>query len=115
MNNLQDLIAQHKGDRSYSKLAAASGDLVKSATLQRIATIPTGAFPEPKALEGIATAFNIPISDVVLAAGRSAGLSTEPMPDVHQLREQIFYWQHHTLTYKTALGSLHARIIKAKP
>ena len=115
MTTLQDLIAEHKGNRSYRALADASNGLVSSKVLDGIVNRPPAGFPSIGTLKGIATALNVPISDVVLAAGKSAGLDTHPMPNVHELRERIFYWQHHTLTYKTALGSLRARIIKAKP
>lgn len=115
MNNLQELMAQHKGKRSYATLADASGGLVSSKVLEGIVNRPPAGFPSTDTLKGIAVALNIPISDVVLAAGCSAGLDTHPMPDVHQLNEQVFYHQHHAATYKAQMAALHARIIPVKP
>lgn len=115
MTNLQVLIAEHKGKRSYATLADASGGLISAAIFQRVATNDAIAFPNVGTLQGVATALNVPINDVVLAAGRSAGLDTQPMPDVHDLNERLFYHQHHAATYKTRLAALRARIIKGKP
>lgn len=113
MNNLQDLIAQHKGKRSYATLANASGGLAKAASLQAIATKEAASFPNADTLKGIAAALNLHINDVVLAAGRSAGLDTEPMPNIHDINERMFYHQHHAATYKAQLAALRARIITA--
>lgn len=115
MNNLQELIAQRKGKRSYATLADASGGLASAKVLEAIINRPPAGLPTVDTLKGIATALNIPISDVVLAAGRSAGLDTEPMPNVHDLNERVFYHQHHAATYKAQLAALRARIIPVKP
>ncbi|GAA5227252.1 hypothetical protein [Paeniglutamicibacter antarcticus] len=111
MNNLQELIQAHKGKRSYANLAEASDGQVKAASLQALATATGTAFPSVNTLQGIATALNLHINDVVLAAGRSAGLDTHPMPDVHDLNERVFYHQHHAATHKAQLAALRARII----
>lgn len=114
--NLQDLIAQHKDGRTYAALADASGGLVKVKALQGLAgTKSASGFPSIDTLQGIATALNLHINDVVLAAGRSAGLDTEPMPNVHDLNERVFYHQHHAATYKAQHAALRARIIPVKP
>lgn len=114
--NLQELIANHKGNRTYADLAEASGGLLNALTFRNIAIKETAVrFPNVDALQGIATALNFHINDVVLAAARSMGLDTQPMPDVSHIHERVFYHQHHAATYKAQLTALRARIIPVKP
>lgn len=127
MNTLQELIAANKGTRTYVALAEASNGQLSDRTIHGIATktaAPT--FPTPNTLNGIAAALNLPINDVVLAAAKSAGLNTQPTnvaerinesvpdPDLADLREQIFYHQHHAATYKNQLQELRAHITPRK-
>lgn len=114
MNNLQELIQQHKGTRSYAALAKASNGRINASMLHRIANKEAKTFPAAATLEGLAQALNLPINTVILAAAKSAGLNPQPMPNVNDLNEQLYYHQHHAATYKNQLQKLRARISPRK-
>lgn len=114
MNNLQQLIAEHKGTRSYVALAEASDGRIAASMLHRLANKEAKSFPGATTLEGLAQALNLPINDIILAAAKSAGLNPQPIPNVDDIKEQLFYHQNRAATYKNQLQKLRARIAPRK-
>ena len=116
MTNLQQLIAAHKGPKSYRELAEQSGGRLEAKAFHSVATTATTAkLPSPAHLEGIASALGIPIRDVILAAATSAGLTPEPIPDVQELREQLLYYRLHTAAYKGRIAKQRAQSSREGP
>ncbi|ALV44702.1 hypothetical protein MB46_03425 [Arthrobacter alpinus] len=115
MNNLQELIQQHKGTRSYVALAEAANGRISASMLHRLATQEAKSFPGATTLEGLAQALNLPINDIILAAAKSAGLNPQPglnhhpTPNMDDFKEQLFYHQNRAATYKKQLDELRAQ------
>lgn len=93
--NLSDLIATHRGDRSYAALARDCGGAPASERLRQLVTAPIRNFPDPPTIKGLATGLRLPESEVVLAAAESLGLEVrrsrsrleELLPDTSGLTE----------------------------
>ncbi|WP_336794240.1 helix-turn-helix transcriptional regulator [Gordonia malaquae] len=62
---------------SYSSLAERTGDVITAAQWQQLGTGGLTEFPQPATLDAIATTLDVSITEVVLAAGRSAGLDVK--------------------------------------
>lgn len=107
---LQELIADAKGTRSYRAIADASNGLSKKDAIQAIATRANGGFPTADMLNGLATALNLPINAIVIAAATSAGLNTSAPQAPAELHESVYYWQQHTATYRTRYQALRDRL-----
>ncbi|WP_336794238.1 hypothetical protein [Gordonia malaquae] len=75
---LADLVQQQKAARglSYRMLQERAGDVITAARWQQLGTgTRLKEFPEPATLEAMATALDVHITEVVLAAARSIGLN----------------------------------------
>ena len=72
--DLQTLITERKGRRSYEDLAKAAGGKPTAARLQQIATNPMRSFPDPDTLRALHRALRVPLRAVVEAAAVSCGL-----------------------------------------
>ena len=86
--NLQELIAECKGDRSYADLERDGGGAPSSKRWWQIATKADPNFPDPATIRAIARALSVTETTVVLAAARSAGL-TIPLADASRLAELL--------------------------
>lgn len=114
MNNLQELIAKHKGTRSYAALAEATYGHISASMLHRLANHEAKTFPGAKTLQALAQALELPINDVILAAAKSAGLNPQPVPNTDELQEQLFYHQNQAATYKNQLQELRSSVVPRK-
>jgi hypothetical protein len=73
--DLRDLIARHKGDRSYDRLARESHDNPTSGRWHQLATQPRQSnFPRPDTIQGVARTLGVTVTEVVMAAARSMGI-----------------------------------------
>ncbi|MDN4611915.1 hypothetical protein [Arthrobacter burdickii] len=76
-DGIQNLILNHKGDRSYGRLERDAGGYPSSRALQKAATSPASGFPDPRTISGLSRALNVPIADVIRAYAVSLGLPME--------------------------------------
>lgn len=84
--DLQTLIIERKGRRSYEDLAKAAGGKPTAARLQQIATSPMRSFPDPGTLRALHRALRVPLRAVVEAAATSCGL------DLGDSRSRLETW-----------------------
>ncbi|AOZ64374.1 LamD-like protein [Mycobacterium phage Marcoliusprime] len=76
--HITDLILARKNDRSYRQLEAASGGIVKAQRWNQIANgLRVVEFPEPRTIEAIAQALDVPVSTVLLSFGEALGLAVD--------------------------------------
>lgn len=74
--NLAQLIAAHKGQRSYADLERDCGGTPKAARWQQLATAPPKNFPDPPTIEALARGLKVPAVTVVLSSAESLGIDT---------------------------------------
>lgn len=86
--DLQTLIIERKGRRSYEDLARAAGGNPTAARLQQIATnpAPMRSFPSLDTLRALHRALRVPLRTVVEAAAESCGL------DISGPRSRLEQW-----------------------
>jgi hypothetical protein len=80
---LQYLIQDHKGDRSYAKLAADCGLLSPTAgrSVHKLAHNSIRSFPDPDTITGLARGLRVTPLEVLKAAAVSVGISVDATPD----------------------------------
>lgn len=76
--NLAQLLMSHSDDRSFEELEKDCGGRPSAEDLERIATKPLMAFPDPDSIRKLARALRVPESQVVLAAAESLALDVSP-------------------------------------
>lgn len=77
--NLQDLILERKGDRSYEDISRDSGGYPLKARIQQLGgNRAPRTFPEADTLIGLARGLSVPVSEIVMAAARSLGMPIPP-------------------------------------
>lgn len=74
---LQELIAQRKGGRSFSKLSEDAGNVPSASRFHQLST-EVGDFPNRETIEGIAQALRLPVRAIVVATMASFGWDTGP-------------------------------------
>lgn len=72
--NLNELVLNHKGARSYDDLERECGGVLSSQRLQQIATAPPKQFPKAETIRVLAKLLGVKESVVVLAVAESLGL-----------------------------------------
>lgn len=77
---LEQLVLDHKGDRSYDRLGKDCGNNPTGKRLQQITTMGIKNFPDPDTIRGLSRGLGVSITDVVLASARSLGLSVASDP-----------------------------------
>lgn len=75
--DLMELIRATKGDRSYADLERAGGGSPSAKRWQQLATKPQANFPDPPTIRAMARALGVSESSVIVAAGRSLGLTLD--------------------------------------
>lgn len=110
--NFQELVQQHKGNRSYAQISAAAGGTPTTKALQSIVKDGFKRLPDADTLTGVSRAFGISTRELLLAAARTIGLdvdntsSNPDRPGTPEPEEQIYYWRNHAEHYKArALGA----------
>lgn len=73
--NLAQLILAKKGDRTYSKISEDCGGLPTQRRLNSLVLKPMIAFPDVETLRGLSIGLGVSMTDVLLASGRSLGLT----------------------------------------
>ena len=81
-NDLRELIAGTKGERSYEALSRDCGGVPTSKRLHQLATTTLKNFPDPPTIEGLARGLGVTVTEIVLASARSLGLSVRDLSDV---------------------------------
>jgi hypothetical protein len=76
-DGIQNLIRNHKGDRSYGRLERDAGGYPTAKAIQKAATGPTSGFADPRTIAGLSRALNVPIATVIRAYAVSLGLPME--------------------------------------
>lgn len=77
IGDLQHLLAQRKGTRSYERLSRDCGGNPGAKRLQQLGTQPIKNFPDPPTVEGLARGLGVTRTEVVLACARSLGVAVE--------------------------------------
>lgn len=72
--NLQELIAAHKGDRSYRELAKACGNNPTAGRLQQMSAGDLKEWPKPETIQSLSRGLRVSEVAVVLAVAESLGL-----------------------------------------
>lgn len=81
-NDLRELIAGTKGERSYEALSRDCGGAPTSKRLHQLATTTLKNFPDPLTIQGLARGLGVSVTEVVLASARSLGLPVRDLGDV---------------------------------
>ena len=81
-NDLRDLIAGTKGERSYETLSRDCGGTPTAKRLHQLATAEPKNFPDPPTIQGLARGLGVTVTEVVLASARSLGLAVRSLGDV---------------------------------
>ena len=77
--NLADLIRERKGDRSFEEISRDSGGYPNKPRIQQLAGgREVKTFPEPETLMGLSRGLSVPLTEVILAAGRTLGMPIPP-------------------------------------
>jgi hypothetical protein len=110
--NFQQLVLQHKGNKSYAQVSAAAGGTPSTKALQAIVKYGFKRLPDADTLTGVSRAFGINTRELLLAAARTIGLDVDDAdtnlerPGTPEPEEQIYYWRKHAEHYKArALGA----------
>lgn len=72
--DLQQLLLERKGGRSYDRLSEDCGGIPTDKRLNQIAKHGIKNFPDAATIEGLSTGLNVSVTSVVLSAARSLGL-----------------------------------------
>lgn len=79
--DLQQLIIDRKGGRTFDRLAEDCGGVPTAKRLVQITKHGIKNFPDAATIEGLSVGLNVSVTSVVMSAGRSVGLRvgvTEP-------------------------------------
>lgn len=77
---IETLILNHKGDRSYDKMARDCGGIPTAKRLHQMVSRPIRNFPDPDTIKGLARGLQVPASEVVAAIARTLGIDMGEEP-----------------------------------
>lgn len=81
MNDLQRLMAEKRGDRSWRALARDCGGVPSDRTLNRFALHPLKDFPSKDTIEGLARGLGVSVTRLVLVCASSLGYRVQAEDD----------------------------------